>query len=262
VSPVRDNPGEFALLASAQALSGDLPAAIQTLQRGIAAYPAEPELYFRLVLIFAEGRRDQDAQAVLQTASEQTPNSPLVDYGKALLAEMDGRDDEAVGWAERSLQIDGNQAELLGLLGTLYEQRGRTDEAVRTYEKALKRGASTYTAAKYADLLIRLQRFEEAETQLRELLVRFPGDPHLNREMGKLYRAEGKLRQAETPLRTSIRTDPADPQTHYVLAQVLRNEGRVGEADGELELFKKTKKKSESVRMLELNPGFELAERP
>ncbi len=64
-----DSAAFFRLLGSAQALAGDLPAAIKTFQEAIAAFPNDPDFYFRLAMVFAEGRRDADAEAVLRKAS-------------------------------------------------------------------------------------------------------------------------------------------------------------------------------------------------
>ena len=50
----------FVLLGSAQALSGNLPVAVKTFQDAAASFPNDPQIYFRLALIFSEGRRDQE----------------------------------------------------------------------------------------------------------------------------------------------------------------------------------------------------------
>ncbi len=243
----------FQLLGSAQALSGDLPGAIKTFQEAITAYPDNPDLYFRLAMVFAEGRRDSDAEAVLRRASEQIPNSPVIDYGRAVLDEMTGRDEEAISWAKTSIGAMEKQPEVWGLLGTLYEHIGDTEAALQAYRKALDHGGNeSYTGTKYAELLIRLQRYSDAANELKKLDSSYPNDPLVNRAFGKLYRAEGQNEKAETYLRRSIGLDGTDPQAHYALAQILHHQGRTKEENEQLKAFKNSKEKAETIRLLEL----------
>lgn len=242
----------FVLLGSAQALAGNLPGAVKTLQDAAASFPNDPQVYFRLALIFSEGRRDQEAQAVLATGLRHIPNSPLLQYGQAVLAEIAGKDEEAIRYAEQSLSGDNNQPEVWGLLGTLYDRRRRTEDAVDAYRRAVALGAGPYTGAKYAELLIRLERYRDAETELLTLDRRFPNDERVNRALGRLYRARGQFNRAEVYLRRAVRIDPSDPQTHYVLAQVLQHLGQPQDANKQLAVFKKEKEKSERIRLLEL----------
>jgi Flp pilus assembly protein TadD len=246
------NSAGFVLLGSAQALSGNLPVAVKTFQDAAASFPNDPQIYFRLALIFSEGRRDQEAQAVLATGLKQIPNSPLLQYGEAALAEIADKDEEAIRYAEQSLGGDNKQPEVWGLLGTIYDRHRRTEDAIDAYRHALAFGAGPYTGAKYAELLIRLERYGEAETELLTLDRRFPNDERVNRALGKLYRARGQFSRAEVYLRSAVRIDPSDPQTHYLLAQVLQRLGHLEDANKQLLVFKQSKEKSERIHLLEL----------
>jgi tetratricopeptide (TPR) repeat protein len=246
------NSAGFVLLGSAQALMGDLPAAVKTFQDATAQFPNDPQLYFRLALIFSEGHRDNEAQAVIATGLTQVPNSPLLQYGQAVLDSIAGKDDSAIRWAEQSLKGDSKQPEVWGLMGTPYDGRRLTDDALKAYQQAMALGTGPYTGAKYGELLVRLQKYGEAETALAGLNLRFPNDERVNRALGKLYRARGNFNQAEIYLRRAVRLDGSDPQAHYVLAQVLQHLGQGDEANQELRVFKQAKEKSETIRLLEL----------
>jgi Flp pilus assembly protein TadD len=76
-------------------------------------------------------------------------------------------------------------------------QRRRTEDAVDAYRQAVVLSAGAYTGAKYAELLIRLERYGEAETELLTLDRRFPNDERVNWALGKLYRARGQFSRAE-----------------------------------------------------------------
>jgi tetratricopeptide (TPR) repeat protein len=243
------------LLGSAQALSGEIPGAISTLQKAARLFPDQPQVYFRLAIVFAQGRRDQDAESVLDAGLNQKPGSPLLLYGKALVCEMGGRDDEAIRWAERSVHTDEKQPDVWGLLGMVYERSSKTEEALNAYQHALAVGPKPYFGAKYAEMLIRLDRIPEAEGELKQLQRQYPGDADVNRAFGKLFRAEKQFDRAEMYLRRSIATDSSDPQAHYALAQVLEHQGRIEDAKKEFAIYKNAKEKSESVRILERVEG-------
>ena len=251
-SGAQNDPARFELLGSAQALAGDLPSAVKTFQQAASSFPRNPQVYYRLALVFMLGRRDQDAQDVLATGLKNIPSSPLLLYAQAVVDEAIGTYQEAASLTEKSLQGDRNQPEVWGLLGSLYVRLGRTDDAVKAYQQAQNLGAGPHTCVDYAELLIRLQRFDEAEKQLRVLVERHPQDARVNRGMGKLYREQNQYTRAEPYLERAVKMNPDDAEAHFVLGETLRHLGRLEAAKREYAAYKKTKDASRMVRVLEL----------
>ena len=240
------------LLGSAQALAGDLPSAVRTFQQAADSSPGNPQVYYRLALVFMLGRRDQEAQDVLAAGLKNIPSSPLLFYAQAVVNEAVGTYEEAAGLAEKSLQGDRKQPEVWGLLGSLYARLRRNDDAIKAYQQALALGAGPRTCVDYAELLIRLERFKEAEKQLRVLVERYPHDARVNRGMGKLYREQNQYSRAETYLERAVKINPDDAEAHFALGETFRHLGRLDAAKREYAAYRKTKDASRMVRVLEL----------
>lgn len=245
------------LLGSAQALSGDLPSSIKTLQQAVSSKSDDPQAYYRLALVFMLGRLDGAAQNVLAAGLKQIPNSALLLFGQAVQSDALGKLDDAVAAVKQSLQINSQQTQAWALLGRLYAERGQTDQALGAYERAVNLGAGAEVGVDRAQLLIRLQRFSEAEAELSRLAKRYPDSASVHRGFGKLYREERKFDLAEKHIRHAIRLDPENAESHFSLAEVLRLTHRMEEAKTELAIFKEKKPAPEIKRLLDLadSPG-------
>jgi tetratricopeptide (TPR) repeat protein len=78
-----------------------------------------------------------EALVVFSDASSTYPGDPLLCTGAGLAATMLGRQSEAIGWLERALRLDDDQAEAVRVLGELYYRMGRAHDAIALYEHAL-----------------------------------------------------------------------------------------------------------------------------
>ncbi len=248
----RQNGKVLLLLGSAQALGGDLPAGIKTLQEAVTLSPQDPQVYYRLALAFLLGRLNAEAQNVLGAGLNQIPDSTLLLYGKAVASDDQGRWDDAIGWAKKSLDVDPRQPAVWAFLGSLYAKSGQTDEALPAYRKAIEMGAGVNAGVDLAQLLIRLQSFPEASAELSKLAKQYPNDPRVDRALGKLYREQRNFDLAEKYLRQSIRLDPEDGQARFTLVEVLRLTHRTEEARKEFAIFNEQKQAREATRLLEL----------
>jgi tetratricopeptide (TPR) repeat protein len=244
--------GYLLLWGSAQALSGDLPAAVKTLQQAVSAAPGDPEAYYRLALVFMLGRLNQEAQNVLATGLKQIPKSPLLRFAEAVDSDALGKFDDAVASAKQSLDANPRQAQVWALLGRLYVKLGQADEALKAYEQATALGNDADIGVDRVQLLIRQQRLQEAEAELRELAKRYPNNANVDRGFGKLYREEGQFRLAENYLRHALLLDPDDAEAHFALGEVLRLTHRMDEAKTEFAAFKEKKPARDATRLLEL----------
>ncbi len=244
--------GYLLLLGSAQALSGDLPSAVKTLQQAASTTPNDPQVYYRLALVFMLGHLDHEAQNVLATGLRQIPKSPLLLFAEAVGSDSRGKLDDAVLSAKQSLDGDSRQAQVWALLGRLYAEMGQTDEALKAYGQAIALGADAETGVDRVQLFIRLQRFPEAEAELHELAKRYPNSATVDRGFGKLYREERQFELAEKYLRHAILLNPDDAEAHFALGEVLRLTHRMDEARREFAIFREKKPAHDAARLLEL----------
>jgi tetratricopeptide (TPR) repeat protein len=240
------------LLGSAEALAGDLPAAITTLQQAASSTPDNAQVYYRLALVFMLGRLDREAQNVLATGLQRIPKSPLLLFAEAIDSDTRGKLDEAVVSAKQSLAANPRQPQVWALLGRLYGEMGQTDEALESYRQAIALGADVEVGVDRVQLLIRLQRFPEAEKDLTELAKQYPNSASVDRGFGKLYREERRFDLAEKRLRHAILLNPDDAEAHFALGEVLRLTHRMDEAQREFAIFRDKKPKQDAARLLEI----------
>jgi tetratricopeptide (TPR) repeat protein len=83
-------------------------------------------------------RRFDDALTAFTAAAAQVPNDPNVALGAGLAAFMLGRNGDAEAWLVRALKVQPNLTQASIVLGDLQHRSGRLDEAIATYEAALK----------------------------------------------------------------------------------------------------------------------------
>ncbi len=231
----------YLLLGSAQALSGDLPAAVRTLQTAVRVDPLHPEPYYRLALVFLQGYRDQDAEEVLAAGLQQIPVSPLLFFATGIVHEVGGRYQQAIDYLRKSVEVKADQPGVWSDLGDLYVKVGRYEQAANAYQRAISQGAASDTVVKYADLLTRQQQFAEAEKLLQQVLKNQGNLVQAYVALGRLYNAQRQYARAETRLRRAIELDPDNADAHFFLTGALQHLGRAEEAmrEGELTAQKK-----------------------
>jgi tetratricopeptide (TPR) repeat protein len=83
-------------------------------------------------------RRFEDALTAFTAAAVQLPNDGNVAFGAGLASFMLGRNSDAETWFVRALKLQPNLLQASTMLGELQHRNGRVDEAIATYEAALK----------------------------------------------------------------------------------------------------------------------------
>jgi tetratricopeptide (TPR) repeat protein len=122
----------------------DLAAALERLEKAIAANPTEARLYelrgrVRMgitrggKLVFAD-----EAEADFKQSIELNPAQADAYLQLAQLYQRTGRLDEAIASYEKAAASESGNAGLQVVLGTLYEQVGRYEDAIRVYEMATR----------------------------------------------------------------------------------------------------------------------------
>ncbi|MEI7782005.1 MAG: tetratricopeptide repeat protein, partial [Planctomycetota bacterium] len=124
------------LFAEIDGLRGDMPAAIEHLQRAVRMGPANPAIVRQLVaLLYASNRLDEAQQALARLGPDG------LEGFERISAEMEmrsGKFDEAVALAERSVSKDSKNPRDLLWLGQLLSRSGKGDRAEDVLERAVR----------------------------------------------------------------------------------------------------------------------------
>ena len=123
---------------------GAVEEAVEYLNKAIRMNPRKGALYFRLGSIYQHKGLLDEAISQYRQAIERNPFMPHYrsTLGKALWDKARGQDKrlmkEAVGQFEKARDLFPARAKYRVLLGRIYELKGREEEALEQYEKALE----------------------------------------------------------------------------------------------------------------------------
>ena len=229
-------------LAEIDRIEGDIPSAITRLERALQLSPGNVQVVRQLVaLLYTSGRVEEAEQALAMLSPDQTAG---LDRISAELQLREGKLDEAVALAERTVAADSDNPDELMWLGQLLarsEQRERARDtfrrvtelaperpepwlalvslevagddraaAERTLEQAVK-GLEPPTddlvAAQGAEIL---GEFGEAEKRFRKAVQAAPGNPLAARGLAGFLVRRGKLSDARKPLESLLAIEGDD----------------------------------------------------
>jgi tetratricopeptide (TPR) repeat protein len=120
------------------------------------------------------------------------------------------------------------------LLGYLYQQTGRFEDAARQYAAAFRVKADDRAAAlRLADVWLELNRLVDAREQYGSLLTVFPAAAR--RGLGEVSLRERRYREAVEHFSLALERAPQASALHYSLAMAYRGLGRLDDARAHLE---------------------------
>ena len=119
------------------------------------------------------------------------------------------------------------------LLGCLYQQTGRLEEAAQRLAEARRLHADDHAAVvRLGQVYLELDRLKEAREQFELVAGIFPA---LSRQgLGEVALREGRFDQAVTQLTAALERVPTADSIHYSLAMAYRGLGRLDEARAHL----------------------------
>jgi len=120
------------------------------------------------------------------------------------------------------------------LLGYLFQQTGRFDEAADRYAAAVRlRETDRAAALRLADVWLELNRLVEAREQYTSLLPVFPAAAA--RGLGEVSLRQRRYREAVEHFSRALERAPRASALHYSLAMAYRGLGRLEDARAQLE---------------------------
>ncbi len=187
-----------------------LGAAEAALRRGEWAVAAD---HCRSALALSPGR-DGAAQAML---------------GIALLQSEKPAD--AIAALEQAAAMDKRNPHWLAHLAQAYTAAHRLDDAHKSYQRASRLAPRHWPYTQNAALvLIQQGKSVEAESVLRALSRRHPGEPDIQLNLGNVLLELGRSAEAEAVLRAALKLAPEDAQILQSLGSALHRQFRFEEA--------------------------------
>ena len=194
-------------LAKAFVANGQTRDAIAAFRTATEIDPLKPEPHLALARIYALERQPDLARQHAEIGSQRDPAQ-----GFEILAElmMDAnRKDDAARFARRSLDTDPSRYMSVYLLGVIAQERGRCDEAIGYFERAIAgKRLEPHVIVKnlhagLADCLARTGREAEAEREFKAELEVIPDSPEARLGLAALYKSQGREEEAKALLRDS-----------------------------------------------------------
>ncbi len=244
------NPGSpelLRLLGSVRFVQRQYLASAIAFKKAEALAPLDERSRFTLAMSYVVlGRRDW-ARPELQKLSQSAPRNPLYLYWKARLDHDDGKYAAAVDGLLQTIALDPRFVKAHDNLGLSYEALGRYDDAIRSYQEAVRlnrevTAGSPWPPLNLGLLLSRLDRIDEAEPLFRESVRLDPRFPQGHYQLGTALEKKGRAEEAVKELEEAARLDASYTEPHYALARLYRRSGNTEKADRALERFLELKK--------------------
>jgi tetratricopeptide (TPR) repeat protein len=241
------SPQLLTLLGGIFFLDGKYLNAAIAMKKAEALSPLDDRNRFTLAMSYVTLNRRDWARPELEKLAQSSPRNALYPYWLARLDYDDLQFGAAVAKLQKAIQLDPNFMKAYDNLGLCYEALGNHDEAVRTYQDAIrlnrqKNPSSPWPPLNLGALLIKLGRLEEAESILKESLRYDPKFPQAHYQMGVLLEKQEKDSEAIQELNQAVALDPSYPEPHYVLGRIYRRLGDGKNAEMALSTFQKLKK--------------------
>lgn len=168
------------------------------------------------------------------------PKKAVKEFEKGVAAERKGKIDDAIGHYEKAISLAPEFYPAHNNLGSLYLSRQNFPAAQAEFEAALKTNQNDSQAHfNLANVLLLTQNYDAAQHQIEEGLQRQPDSAFGQFLQGSLYAHTGQPKLAEKSLQTALQFDPLMSQVYLQLVNLYLQEKRTSDAIAELEAYLK-----------------------
>ncbi len=148
------------------------------------------------------------------------PNDPRGLYRKAVIAEREGREEEARQLYEQTIAVNAYMPAPYLALGSYYAKRNQLVRAEEYYLKAIEVGPDAGLTYRYLSQIYFLQgKFEDAiQTQLKGIEIL--GDSESYSNLGYYYSKAGKTTEAQQAFQKALEIDPGNSNAQNQLREL------------------------------------------
>lgn len=142
---------------------------------------------------------------------------------------------EAIAFLSQAIEINPENVNAYCGLGALNAQQAKNESALEVFNKGLRIDRNFPCIRRGMGLLLlQMNRTEEAEVHLRELLKLMPEHPGSYDVLAYLLAKRGNYTEALSLLETAVKLAPGDHRIRQSLSDILYQSGRIKEAEQEL----------------------------
>ncbi len=184
----------------------------------------------------------QEAERVAEALREAYPQRPEALHVAAMLASQLRRSEDAEKLWSRCIELDPKQTAYYVNLGAIAMDRGDSQLAVDTLEKAIEAGCVSGDVYHHLSIaLTKLGRCEEAEATIQKALTQYPQSGAYWLVLGQAQLKGGKAAEAEASLRKAIELGSATSGVYFALANACARQDKKDDAAKYRELFAEMK---------------------
>ena len=214
---------------------GDLAKAEETARLLVDANPQDRDAQLFLATVQLRAGRTDEAEKSVTKGLEIDANSA---DGHLLLAQilaLRQRPEAALAEIQKAIALSPSSVNYMAL-GT-YQRTGGDLAAAETAFRKAAEVAPTDSSPRFllVDLLIAAQRQSEAEQLLLSMAEKGPDPVKARRGLAEYYFEHGDLEQAEGQIKQLLVTDKGDPENRYLEARLVLARGDAAEAARRLE---------------------------
>ncbi len=185
-------------------------------------------------LTWQQSRMYTDIETLYQTTIDGNPECWMAHTNLGTVLIGKGRLDEAIAHWQKALEINPDDTQAHNNMGLILAGRGQFDKAIAHYQRALDiEPNDPQCQSNLGAALIARGQPAEAEIHLRKALESMPNDAKLQSHLGLALAASGRVDEATAHYRRSLEIKPDDAQAHYNLGNALLGKGEADEAIAE-----------------------------
>jgi tetratricopeptide (TPR) repeat protein len=214
------------VLKSCESILAAVPDAIEAVESEVESDTecGRPSVAILLAVAkFQESRDIDGARRSYESVLAVEPASIEALIGLAQLDDAGGRTDEAERRLEQALKLRPESAAVLHALGKIYAGQKRWREALSTFQQAIDTPPVRERSMIRFDYAITLARSGDIEKAF-ELLVKTVGTAAANYNVGLVLREQGNLAAAENRFIAAIADNPNLQQARFWLKKMRREE--------------------------------------
>lgn len=172
--------------------------------------------------------------------AQQIPKGARKEFNRGVRSDKDGKSDEAIRYYQKAIELAPEFYEARNNLGSDLLAKSRFPEAQQQFEQVIKVNPSD--AAAYfnlGNLFLLMQQFDQGQHWVEQGLSKQPDSAFGHFLQGSLYARSGKPDQAEAALRRCLELDPVMSKAHLALVNLYMQQRRSDDAASELKAFLK-----------------------